>query len=286
MIDENTTDLMAFLAMPAVSAVRGALCYLRQRQLSELLEELASADPARETAAEDARQQQTLELALRSLTISAERGAPGDALTSYWLARQRELAHEPEEARRYIDSALRLAPDDLEILEFASNLFHNANDMGAERRALQRLHELEPDLVDVRRRLGFNYWSSGERAAAKSELEPIVGDASLVGDERAFTLTCLGRHAEALEVWVGLADQQKASEGKYSDSAELTLAIAYELAGDADQAVTHYLEFVQRQPNAVDPAIIPTASPFPDVRESMQRVLELTLARHPELRAK
>jgi tetratricopeptide (TPR) repeat protein len=273
-------------AMPAVSMVRAAMSFWREENVKKRLKALESMDPESEDAVQEMAELRRLQGTVNALSETAARGASDDASTCLWLSLQRETAGEMDASRKYIDDALRLAPDDREILNQASDVYSSVKDCEAEFRVLTRLRELEPEVLKHRGRLGYNRWRCGERTSAQKEFAAILDDPAIKPEERAEMLICLGRPKEALVFFDAEAARERAAGGALSENTLLKLIISQHLSGSADAAVATFQTLIAKEPRAAERSAIEALPLMPDFSTALLAALDITLQRHPELTPK
>lgn len=280
----TTDELLA--AMPAVGLARASVAYWDQNSYNRRMAALKNlASDSAEFAKEEAELQKLGERIDRLLQF-AQRNVNNDPQIFLYLSKQAKAVDDLKSAKKLIEQALAVSPDDPKILLQAwmvdDSLADNANAL----KILKRLREVEPDVFLHRIRLGLALWRTGVRGPAKQEFSAVIDRDDLADFDRAVMLALLDRGDEALPVYQEMAEATKA---KSADKKSYTLdGLVYQIAGHQfagkpDEAIEWYRKLIAAAPGAAVVANLDSAGMTPEHTAVMKKVLAATLAKHPEL---
>jgi WD40 repeat protein/tetratricopeptide (TPR) repeat protein len=285
-ITDSTTGVDALLlSMPSVGVVNAAVAGWKERELNKDLKALEGQDPKSDAYKTEYARLAVIYRQIEGLVETAGRNAGIDPWTSYYLSLQAESADHTEVARKHIEKALALEPENPEFLNQASDIYFALSARPELIPVVRKLRVLEPENDRHLSRLAFALWNSGEKSEALELFKiALTRPGTYIGD-RASMLLMMGRPAEALPIYTTEADKQKAASAdqKYSAESLLNLIAAHQLTGDSAGAVEFYREFIAAIPGTADEKMIAGLSLGDEFKTSLLQVLRLTLAKYPEL---
>jgi len=275
-------------AMPAVGLSRAAIAYWYQLNLNRGNKELEALDPKSTAYAEKSRSLENLDMQIDTLVEFGKRNAPGDPAVCYYLSMWARSASEKEDARNYIRKALEMQPDNLSYLNHAALVYMDASDLPEERKILEHILKLKPGDKLNQVRLGYNLWRTDERPRALELFKASIDGPDISIYDKAAILSYLERKDESLAAYRKIADDLKeaADDKKYSPDAYVYLILGHYQAGHHDQAIDFYRELIKGVPAAASQAALDSSNLTVETKEVLKKVLELTLAKHPELAPK
>ncbi|MEQ1892799.1 MAG: WD40 repeat domain-containing protein [Planctomycetota bacterium] len=285
--DDSVTVGQTRTSMPAVGMVRAAVACWNQRNLVRRRVALAERDPESAEARQEQAELEALEISVQTLAAIAAREAEGDASICLWLSLQAEAASDTPGARRWIDRARALAPEDHEILAQARDVYVAGGDFDAELAALERLvalerqQGLESELVRHRLQLGYNLWRRGEQARARVEFQDILERAEITTLDRVRMLVLLGRTTEALALW----SEEMERDPKVGEDLDtfVLLVAGLHREGEEKSALQGFQGLIEISPKFLQPDELRAFGLMPEVEAALLELLAETLARHPEL---
>lgn len=260
-------------AMPRVPISHAKMAEWRQVALSNLNEAPDETSEARDRRLGRAR---ALAKSIAASVDFAERNIAGDSETCYRLAQQARTAGENERSLRFLTEALRIDPKNENSLHLSAVI---ATDEGRHKDAaglFGTLVALDPENPNYRGKLALSLIELRKEPQALEEMKKIIDDPSLEDRLLALSLTCLGRHGEALPVYQRMADE---GGGAYGASELVYLITGNHFAGNEDKAAEYYSLLIRSQPGAADPEIVKAAN----LVKCVTTALLETLAKHPEL---
>jgi tetratricopeptide (TPR) repeat protein len=225
---------------------------------------------------------------IKRLAQFAQRNATNDAAVNLHLSQMFQEADDMPQAREFILKALQLSPDDPKILRQAAFALESEEKPDEQLQAAKRLCEVEPDSPPNHVLLGFLYRRRGDIESAKAHFIKAVDAPGISDSDRAPMLMVLGRGKEAAPLYKNLADdpKNKLPDGGYNLTGMAYMIMSRDSDGDQEGAIEWFARLITLEPRAAIADNIKLATIPGGGKEVLLRLLDSTLAKHPELAPK
>ena len=275
-------------AMPAVGMVHSSIAMWLQTSVNSKEEVLA-------TLEEGSKEYENLENSIErtrrrieKLVELGERNAYGDPEVFYGLAQQARRNGNFKLAEERLLKVLDIDPRHANSLRLIALIYDGQHRPEESVEYLERLHQIEPDNMQCLADLTIDLWNLGRTAEAKANFVALMGEESILKNDRGHIRVLAGDFNGALELFQEAAEEQKKQSyaKAYNLDSYVFLICGNHFTGNLAKAVELYKDLIATEPLASKAANIDSIYLGEEFRAALREVLTLTLDKHPELAPK